>query len=660
MSTRRALFLVAAASAVLLCAILCHPRLVSAADEWLPISPEELQMTSDSKAPGAPAIILYRQVDRDDSNASTPHEFNYVRVKILTEEGRKRGDVEIPFVKDNENIHNIRARTIRPDGAIVNFDGKVYEKEIVKARGFKYLAKTFTLSDVQPGSIIEYHYMVDFREYFVFDSHWVLSDDLFTKHAKFSLKPYGQFALQWSWPNGLPDGIKPPVEENHVIRMEGQDIPAFQVEDDMPPEGAMKFRVDFNYSEDGFEKEADKFWRKRGKKFNDQVEAFIGKRKALEQAAAQIVSANDSPEAKLQKIYARVQQMRNVSYEQEKTEQELKRDKQKQINNVEDLWKRGYGDGEQLTLLFLGLARAAGFDAYPVRIPTRNDHFFNPKLMKGSDLNTYVVLAKLDGKDTYFDPGSAFTPFGFLPWAETGVTGLKLDKDGGSWVTTTLPESSAAQIVRKADLKMTDDGSLEGKLTVTYSGLEAAWRRVEERHEDNTNRKKFLEDDVKATVPAGIDLELANQPDWNTSASTLVAEFNLKVPGWVSGAGRRALLPVGLFGAVERHTCELTTRVHPLYFRFKSEKADDIRIQLPLGWQATSVPKPVVNDAKVILYSLKVEDDKGLLHLERRLRSDLLSLEPKYYLSLRNFYQNVRSADEQQIVLQPAGAVATK
>src|SRR5713101_7824836 len=166
---------------------------VSASDEWQPISQEELKMTSVPEAPGAPAIILYRQVDRDDRASRTPHEFDYVREKIFTEAGRKYADVEIPFVKNVENIHSIKARTIRPDGTIVNFDGKIYEKEIVKARGFKYLAKTFTLSDVQPGSIIEYHYTIDFAEYLVFDSNWVLSDELFSKKSKFTLKPYGQW-----------------------------------------------------------------------------------------------------------------------------------------------------------------------------------------------------------------------------------------------------------------------------------------------------------------------------------------------------------------------------------------------------------------------------------------------------------------------------------
>lgn len=630
------------------------PRQVSG-DDWLPISPEELKMTSEPKAPGAPAIILYRQIDRDDSSSRAPHEYNYVREKIFTEEGRKYADVEIPFFKEQENIQGIKARTIRPDGSIVNFDGRVYDKEIVKARGLKYLAKTFTLSDVQPGSLIEYRYTVDFRENYVFNSQWILSEELFTKRGKYSLKPNAEFTLQWSWPNGLPEGTPTPAKQGAVIRMEAQDIPAFQVEDDMPPEDSMKYKVDFFYSEGSVERDPEKFWKKRGKKLNDDVEGFTGKRKAMEEAVAGIVSASDAPEVKLQKIYRRVQQFRNTSYEREKTEQEQKREKEKEINNVEDLWKRGFGNSLQIPWVFLALAKAAGFEAYPVWVASRADHFFNPNLMKAFDLNTNVVLVKLNGKELYLDPGSAFTPFGLLPWSETGVRGLKLDKEGGTWVTTPMPESSASKIERKADLKMTLDGSLEGKLSVTYSGFEAEWRRVEERNEDEAHRKKFLEEEVKEAVPVGIDAELTNKPDWASSAPTLVAEFNLKVPGWVSGAGRRALLPAGLFSAPEKHVCEHATRVHPLYFHYMSEKFEDVRIDLPLGWQVSSLPQPQTNDAKVMLYSLKVENEKGTLHLERRLRSELISLEQKYYPALRNFYQTVRTGDEQQVVLQPAG-----
>src|ERR1700729_3833264 len=74
-----------------------------------PVSSDELKMVSEPLAPGAPAIILYRQVDRDD-NIHTPHEDSYFRIKILTEEGRKQADVEIPFLKENADEVGIRPR----------------------------------------------------------------------------------------------------------------------------------------------------------------------------------------------------------------------------------------------------------------------------------------------------------------------------------------------------------------------------------------------------------------------------------------------------------------------------------------------------------------------------------------------------------------------
>jgi Domain of Unknown Function with PDB structure (DUF3857) len=329
----------------------------SSADEWLPILPEELKMTNVPEAPGAPAIYLYRQVDRNDESR-VASEYNYARIKILTEEGRKYADVEIPFVKEQGSILGIRARTVRPDGTIANFDGKVYDKTIVKARGLKYLAKTFTLPDVQVGSIIEYHYTYNPQEGYVFDSSWILSEELFTLRGKFSLKPNKDFAMRWSWPVGLPPGTAPPKDDHGTIRLEAQKVPAFQVEDYMPPENELKYRVEFTYNDStNTETEPEKFWKKEGKRLDSAVESFVGKHKAMEQAVAQIVAEGDTPEVKLRKIYAKVQTLRNTSYELEKTEQEKKREKEKDTNNVEEVWKRGYGNGMQLTWLFLALAQ---------------------------------------------------------------------------------------------------------------------------------------------------------------------------------------------------------------------------------------------------------------------------------------------------------------
>ena len=619
-------------------------------------------MTSEPLAPGAPAIILYRQVDRDD-NGHTSHEDNFERIKILTEEGRRYADVEIPFIKGGNDVVHLHARTIRSDGSVADFDGKVFEKTIVKARGLKYLAKTFTLPDVQVGSIIEYSFTYDFREYALYESNWILSQELFTKTAKFSLKPYHgslENPFTVSWRPRLPQGTTPPREgPDHIIRMEAHNVAAFQVEDFMPPENELKARVDFVYSDESFEPDFDKYWKKVGRKLNGQVEGFVGKRKPMEDALAQIVSPSDSSDVKLRKIYERVQQFRNTSYEFRKTDQEEKRENEKEPANVEEVWKRGYASSNNLDWLFLGLVRAAGFEAYAVYVSDRRNYFFSPKSMDRRKLDASVVLVKVNGKDAYFDPGAAFTPFGLLEWPETGVAGLRLDKDGGTWIQSTLPLSSESQIERKAKLQLLETGDLEGKLTVTFTGLQAMTRRVEELHSDDVEKKKYLEEQVKEYVPAVVELDLTNQPDWKSSSQPLVAEFNLKIPGWVSGAGRRALLPVGIFSTPEKHIFEHTNRVQPLYFEFPFEKVDDVTIDLPLGWQVLTLPPPQKQDGHVVVYNLEAEKDATSVHLSRRLTVDLMLLDVKYYMALRNFFQVVRTGDEEQIVLQPGTASAS-
>lgn len=644
-------------------AALCPPA-SWAGNGFQPVNPDELKMTSEPLAPGATAIILYRQVDRDD-NSRTSHEDNYYRVKILTEEGRKYADVEIRFIKGNDDVVGVRARTIRPDGSIQDFNGKVFEKVIVKSRGLKYVAKTFTLPDVQVGCIIEYYYTYSLKDKSLFDSHWILTDDLFTRDAKFSLKPYvntypNHFNLRWSW-QGLTNEALPVQGPDHIIRLEAKNIPAFQPEDFMPPENEVKARVDFIYSDDLAANTSEEFWKQVGKRWNGFMESFVGKPKAMEAVVSQIISPSDPPEVKLQKIYDRVQQIRNTSYQIEKTQQEQKRDKEKALANVEEVWKRGYGSYVQLNWLYLALVRAAGFEAYGCWVSNRREYFFTPVTMESHKLDDSVVLVKLNGKDLYLAPGIKFAPFGLLPWVETGTRGLRLDSNGGTWIKTTLPQSTESQIRRTAKLTLSDTGDLEGKLTVAYTGLEAMYRRLEERNADEVERKKLLEEQVNEQIPAVAELALTNKPDWDGTETPLTAEFDLKIPAWASNAGKRTLLPAGFFVAHEKHIFEHTNRVHPIYFEYPYQKVDDVTISLPPGWQLGSAPPPQIQDSHIIRYDLTVEGgkDKDTVHIVRKLNFDILLLEPKYYTALRDFFQAVRTGDDEQILLQPGTASAS-
>jgi hypothetical protein len=197
-------------------------------------------------------------------------------------------------------------------------------------------------------------------------------------------------------------------------------------------------------------------------------------------------------------------------------------------------------------------------------------------------------------------------------------------------------------------------------VTITYSGLEALWRRIDERNEDDANRKKFLEDQVKEYIPLGSEVELTNKPEWATPAMTMVAEYDVKVPGWAAATGKRVLVPSAIFSNTEKHLFEHADRTHPIYFSFPFKKVDDVTIEMPLGWKVSSTPKPTKEDAKVLTYELNVDQGNGTLHLKRQLDMQLMILDVKYYPALRDFFQKVRTADEQQIVVQPSTASASQ
>jgi hypothetical protein len=630
-----------------------------------PISPEELKMTNEPAAPGAPAVILYRNVYRDDSsgqNGDRAFEDDYVRIKILTEEGRKYGDVEILYDKDLETIVGLHARTIKPDGSVADFDGKVFTKTVVKGLGLKYMAKTFTLPAVQVGSILEYYYTIDLSEDVLVSSNWIMSHELFTKSGDFALKPYttsyADVRVRWTWQN-MPEGA-PQAKQggDGVVRLHVANVEAFPTEDFMPPENEMKARVDFSYTEDEPETDPVRYWSKLGKKINTQVENYVGRPKSLQDALDGIVAESDPPEVKLQKIYTRVQQLRNTTYEVEKTDQEKKRTKEKDLTNAREVWKRGYGDRDDITLLYLALVRAAGLDAQPIILADRANYFFNPNLMQGGRLDAFIVVVNVNGKKIFCDPGAAYTPFGLLPWSRTGLQGLQLDKKEPVWVTTLATTPEQARVERKANLTLSEAGDLEGKLTVTYFGLEAARARVDERNVDETARRKYLEDTIKGFVPVACEVKLTNQPGWKSSDTPLVAEVDLKVPGWASGAGRHMLVPAALFGGNEKQLFVHAERIYPIYSSFPNMESDDLNIQLPAGWTVSSLPAGWKDSGKVVTYNLSAEKGNDKLHLTRTLTVGFILLDKKYYGALRHYYQEIKNTDEQQIVLDPAAAHA--
>src|SRR6476660_5899395 len=124
-------------------------------EDWLPVTPQDLQYKEVPGNKGASAVRLYYAQYINDNTSSW---FVYERIKILNEKGLTPGktyaDVEIPlftFEDIVETITDLKARTIKPDGTIVEFTGKPFEKTVFKGRGNKITVKAFSMPEVSVG-----------------------------------------------------------------------------------------------------------------------------------------------------------------------------------------------------------------------------------------------------------------------------------------------------------------------------------------------------------------------------------------------------------------------------------------------------------------------------------------------------------------------------
>src|SRR3954462_5118074 len=557
----------------------------AASAEFRDPTPAEKAMTSVDFAPGAAAVILNWHQVVDDRNSFRT---DYFRIKILTEEGKKYGDVEVPHVALLTDVNHIKARTMRPDGTIAAVDGRTFDKVVVKVGGIRLVAKTFTLPDVQVGSIIEYRYDIANRADMVYDTEFSPQRELPIVHEEISLEPYvfTGYSTFFSY-RGLPAGKKP---EYHGTKYELtlENIAPFEEEPFAPPPSTIKPNLQFWYT--AHTTQPDAFWTKEAHDWADAVEPFVGDGRAVKDAATTAIGTAATAEEKLRKLYARVQEIRNLSFEPEKTDAETR--KLKDNNSAQDVLRNGYGYIREINRLFVSMARAAGFDAHVVRLCERDEQILAKNVPVGRQLDGEVAVVTVDGKQRFFDPGTPYAPFEVLSWQKTSTSGLLIARkqDKAVWIDTPWPHSDAATMTRVANLRL-EDGVIRGNVLITYTGQDALRERVAMRNDDDAAAKKAIEKSLKGLFADGATVNLVEVKNLRAGELPLVISATVELPSAASLVGSRAMVPLAIFAATHKNPFSSEQRKSAIYFHYAYRVDDEVTLKVPAGYAVESLPK---------------------------------------------------------------------
>ncbi|SFS15844.1 Transglutaminase-like superfamily protein [Granulicella pectinivorans] len=641
---------------------------LAARAQWTPPTPEELSMTAQPEVPGAAAVYLYKEETTDDDN----HNFSiYVRLKVLNDHGKEYANVELPYQAGggaDANITEIAGRTIHPDGTVIPFTGKPFEKLVEKNNDTKVMSKVFSLPDVQVGSIIEYRYKMRYEDNYYISPDWYIQSELFLRKGHYAWKTTTRELMgskgvvnSLAWFPILPKEsavkvVQLPGSGAKTLSVDVANIPPTPNEDFLPPMASLTDRVLFYYSS---YRNADEFWASEGKDWSKQQDKFIGPGPAVKQAVQEIAPPSDPPIDKLKKIYAACMDIENTVFTRTHTQAEERAQGVKEIRSTDDVLTRKRGSDDQITELFIAMARAAGFKAYAAGITSRDRHFFLRGYLSMKQIDDLIAIVNVDGKDLYFDPGQRYIPFQHLAWKHTMSDGIRQMEKGTGFVTTPNEPYSASNNQRIADLILDKEGIATGTVRLNYTGPTALYWRQKALRGDATSLDHDLIESIQTIFGTSMDVKVEKVENLKEYEQPLKVSFSVKGPVATS-AGRRALIVSDLFEAQDHPTFPSKERKDGVFFHYGHTDNDVVRIHYPEGYSVESIPKDEnIPFEKYALYRFKSEQAPGYYTIRRDFIIGQTIYTAEEFPRLRTFFTSFETKDREPVVIKPGATTTT-
>jgi hypothetical protein len=653
-----------------------------AQQQWTPPTPEELSMTSQPQVPGAAAVYLdYEETTDDDLHSQT----YYVRLKVLTDAGKDFANVKLVSASDtsgddsdgivnfSSDFTDIQGRTIHSDGTIVPFTGKPYDRTVEKTKGVMETEKVFTLPDVEVGSILEYRFTYRIGDDWHELPTWFVQRDLFIRKAHFYWKAASFFTLT-NYTTGneearnlhvssvLPDGmtvkasIMPGTHPFNIFSLDVHDIAPLPKENYMPPVRSFAYRVNFYDTKDNSQ---DGFWKTAGGRWRDNAERFVGSASSMTAAVQTLVAAGDTDDVKLQKIYAAMMTMDNTNFSREHQAAEDRAHGLSKAKTAQDIWDRKRGSNNELAGLFVALVRAAGMNAYLMQVTNRDRSIFSPEWLSLGQLNDYVAIVSLNGKEQFFDPGERDCPFGQMAWKHSGTGGLReLAGNSTGIATTPEPPYSESQTKRFADLTLNADGTVTGTVQLIWSGAPALQRRQQALAKDEEELKHTLHKSLEDDIPSGLKVEEPTIDNLDAYDKPLIANFTVHGSLGTMTA-KRIILPGQFFEANSKPLFPQPARQTPVYFNHSAQVIDAMRVKFPAELQVESAPK---EDSfallKLAAYHTTSLVQPGVVVMRRVYTLGTAFFSVGEYSDVKTFYDKMAVDDQQPILLSISAAAA--
>jgi transglutaminase-like putative cysteine protease len=618
-----------------------------AAGAFPPITAAQKALREVPGQPGVAGVILANEAElyfRDYPKDANSRIEVRGRIKVLTEEGKALGELEI--------AHNRRLRLDKLEARITLADGRALEvpKEAFfrerRSRSRKSFVTKVAFPQVEVGAILDWSYTLYWdsfyylEPFFFHDELPVLSSTV-TYHVPPSLgvQVWGRETSSQKLQVGNEKG-----RFGVRIKASMENLPALPDEPYSYPREILSSRfmaIPTRLRVSGGSYPLLESWKEVVGSFLDTYKDFqSGGRAVKKEASARAAAAGIDPETQARALF------------------EFVRDEVRSLDG-EALWPSADAVDKVLAkmeagpcdkaLLLHSLLLAAEVPARLVWVANRREGRVEREVPNPAAFDAILVEVELGGRRLYLDPGDRSLAFGALAPFYEGTAAVVLERKEPEHIV--LPTAPVESNVQHAELQLTVDaeGKVGGTGSLRHQGHYGwRWLRWHEKPEDTV---KAWQDNLRELLPGFDVLDVQVAEDLRLGETTVRFRLDQR-PESVLG-DEVTLQPSRPYPTVQAFALPPERRLTPVVMAFAGVDSVKLDLRWPQGWSLDALPKPAQADDPTGSFSYQVRHEAADRHLvvERRLLRARHEVTVDAYGGLRRLYEQAAAADAQTVVL---------
>lgn len=629
----------------------------AAAADWEPIPAEAWQEPARPDSGGGDAITLLDRSECRDLEGSFQYDY-FGRVKIFTAQGRDFGTIEIPYPKGRWTLSDVRARSVRPDGRVTEFDpAKLLETTDFRYGDWNLVHATIVVPGVEPGVIVEWAYRFtgtagerggwrfrfDNRLYTCLSSHTWYSSTWWKDELKRSWRISGIVPVL------VDQHCTPDCDRAQSVTFTLRNQVGVRNEELAPPAIDAAPHVTVFYSAST----STDYW-SGWKSLFDRWQHEVGQKTgALDDLVKQFRAQHADPESSLADAYRWVQSHVHSVDELpwERRPAEGKRPKYRFAGSLGELMGRSEVSPFEINALMVAIARQLGLTAAVGFVGDRRFQTFDSQVLGFPPSNTVTVVnSPSRRRPVFLDPSSRFTPYGSVPWYDCGGQCLLSGETSDLFMRVPPSESAPGEAEWRVRAKLGADGGIDGRVDAHLREGEAAdWRRGL-WSEDPARWPGVLKDRIGAHDGPEVTFETPSVDA--PSDSELALHATAHWPGIAAVAGDRITVPLDrLLAWRTQARLQPAFRKQPVLLRYP--RVETIRADLALapGLSVARLPDPLRFQNDLGSWSITWSQSEGAVSVERKLDLKWAEIPPQGYAAAREFFQSLDRADQSVLLV---------